>query len=131
MGTLISESTMSIYMIGEESRQGPPFARTFFETKLGEIIKQNGKSDGYKLTLFLTDGTTLDVCQIDEHSDQYMVVRAYQEENDACDMVAHLIPYGLIYKLQLTPKTAKEQQVGFRWVSSSERAARPPRKSSI
>lgn len=112
---------MPIYLIGEESRLGPPFGRTFFETKLGEIIEHNGKGDGYKLTLFLTDGTTLDLCQIEEHTDQYMIVRAYQEDNDACDLIANMIPYGLIYKIQLTPKTAQESQVGFRWVPASTR----------
>jgi hypothetical protein len=47
-----------------------PFSRTFFNVTLGDMLEKDGKEKDHKLTLFLTDGTTLDVCSIDELADQ-------------------------------------------------------------
>jgi hypothetical protein len=37
---------------------------------------------------------TLDVCKIEELSDQYLSVRAYQGQTDSCEVSVQLIPYG-------------------------------------
>lgn len=106
---------MSIYLIGEEGRGGPPFSRAFFSTTLGEMLDQEKKQQRHKLSLFLTDGTTLDVCKIDELNDQYMSVRAYRGEEDACTLTRDIIPYGLIYRVQIAPKEGDEEHIGFTW----------------
>src|SRR5579863_474012 len=94
---------MVIQLIGG-STGDIPFNRTFFNVTLGELIEQNGKEKPVKLTLYLSDGTSLDVCMIDELSDNYLAVRAYQGESETCELAVQLIPYGLIYRIEVAPK---------------------------
>src|SRR5258707_15366655 len=95
---------MVIQLIGSTSGD-IPFNRTFFNVTLGEMIDQTGKEKPVKLTLFLSDGSTLDVCMIDELSELYLAVRAYQGQSDACELSVQLIPYGLIYRIEIAPKS--------------------------
>ena len=95
-----------------------PFNRTFFNVTLGELVDQNGKEKPVKLTLYLSDGTTLDVCVIDQLSDQYLSVRAYRGEGDGCELAIQLIPYGLIYRIEIAPKDEESSRVGFQWKPS-------------
>src|SRR6185295_15984982 len=107
---------MAITLIG-----GPgdvPFNRTFFNVTLGEKVDEGNKEKPVKLTLFLSDGTTLDVCNIEELSDQYLSVRAYQGASDSCEVSVQLIPYGLIYRIEIAPKAQESSRVGFQWKSS-------------
>jgi hypothetical protein len=104
---------MAITLIG-----GPgdvPFNRTFFNVTLGEMVDPNGKEKPVKLTLFLSDGTTLDVCMIEHLSDQYLSVRAYRGHSDSCELAVQLIPYGLIYRIEIAPKDEESSRVGFQW----------------
>ena len=111
---------MSIQLIGGEGVT--PFDRTFFNTKLGDYLEQ-GRGPAHKVTLHLQDGTTLDLCKLDELTEGYLAVRAYQGHADSCDLSVHLIPYGLIYKIEIAPKAESHSgQVGFAW-------APPARKS--
>jgi hypothetical protein len=48
-------------------------------------------------------------------SDAYMVVRGYHGATDACDLSLTILPYGLIYRLDLGPKGDSSTRVGFRW----------------
>src|SRR5258706_5158596 len=105
---------MVIQLIGSTSGD-IPFNRTFFNVTLGEMISQNGKEKPVKLTLFLSDGTTLDVCVIDELGDQYLSARAYQGESENCELSVQLIPYGLIYRIEIAPKTEDNGRVGFHY----------------
>jgi hypothetical protein len=105
---------MTIQLIGSSSSD-VPFNRTFFNVTLGEMIDQNGKEKPVKLTLFLSDGSTLDVCMIDQLSDQYLAVRAYLGQSDSCEMNVQLIPYGLIYRIEIAPKSEESGRVGFQW----------------
>ena len=105
---------MTIQLIGSNSSD-VPFNRTFFNVTLGEMIDHNGKEKPVKLTLFLSDGSTLDVCVIDELSDQYLAVRAYQGQSDSCELGVQLIPYGLIYRIEIAPKSEESSRVGFQW----------------
>ena len=105
---------MAVQLIGGAPGDAP-FNRTFFNVTLGEMVEQNGKEKPVKLTLFLSDGTTLDVCMIDELSDDYLAVRAYQGESDSCELGLQLIPYGLIYRIEISPKTEENSRVGFQW----------------
>ncbi len=111
---------MSIQLIGSSSSD-VPFNRTFFNVTLGEMIEQNGKEKPVKLTLFLSDGSTLDVCMIDELSDQYLAVRAYQGQSDSCEINVQLIPYGLIYRIEIAPKSQESSRVGFQWKPTGRR----------
>lgn len=113
---------MAITLIG-----GPgdvPFNRTFFNVTLGELTDPNGKEKPVKLTLFLSDGTTLDVCSIEELSDQYLSVRAYQGATDSCEVSVQLIPYGLIYRIQIAPKNEQNSRMGFHWKADAAPAKR-------
>ena len=105
---------MAIQLIGG-SNGDVPFNRTFFNVTLGERIGQNGKEKPVKLTLFLSDGTTLDVCLIDELSEDYLAVRAYQGQSDSCEVTVQLIPYGLIYRIEISPKSQESSRVGFQF----------------
>ena len=103
---------MTIQLIGGSSGD-IPFNRTFFNVTLGEMIDSNGKEKPVKLTLFLSDGTTLDVCMIEELSDNYLSARAYQGQTDSCELSTQLIPYGLIYRIEIAPKSEESSRVGF------------------
>lgn len=117
---------MPIYLLGGGGNE-PPFSRTFFNTTLGDVIERYGKDRSYKLTLFLVDGTTLDVCEIGELAEQYMSVRAFHGEDDSCELAMNIIPYGTIYRLQLSPREEDENgRVGFHWQTA--KAAKPAKK---
>jgi hypothetical protein len=105
---------MSIHFIGESSATAPPFDSLFFKSSFDQIVERAGKGP-QKLTLFLSDGSTFDVCDIVELSDSYMVLRGYAEEGDACEMALTVLPYGLIYRLELGPKENSGTRVGFKW----------------
>ena len=96
---------MAIQLIGG-SAGDVPFNRTFFNATLGDLIDHSGrdKEKAVLLSLFLSDGTTLDVSVIDELSDSYLALRAYQGDSDQIDPSVHLIPYGLIYRIEVSPK---------------------------
>ena len=105
---------MAIQLIGG-SAGDVPFNRTFFNVTLGEMVEQSEKDKAVRLTLFLSDGTQLDVSVIDELSDAYLALRAYQGESDQIDPSVHLIPYGLIYRIEVSPKNEQNSRVGFHW----------------
>ncbi len=129
---------MSIYLLGEGTG-GVPFNRTFFNVTLGELLGLAGPSDQKRLRAFLTDGMVLDVCKIEELRDQYMTVRGFRKEGregDACDVTIHVIPYGLIYRLEILPRGDEDAEIGFHWMpegttappSPSPQAKRSPRR---
>jgi len=119
---------MAIHMFGGSSPLGP-FNRTFFNVTLGDVLERCSTEKGTKLLLYLVDGTTLDVCAIDEITDDYLAVRAYREEEDSCDVSVNLIPYTLIYRIELTPKSAdNSSRLGFHWTPPSRRAGTSTRK---
>jgi hypothetical protein len=105
---------MSIHFIGESSAAAPPFDALFFKSSFDEIVERAGKGAN-KLTLFLSDGTTFDVCDVVELSEVYMVVRGYKEASDTCELALTVLPYGLIYRLELGPKGTEGTRVGFKW----------------
>src|SRR6185295_9730997 len=113
---------MAIQLIGGSSGD-VPFNRTFFNVTLGELVDQNGKDKPVKLTLYLSDGTTLDVCMIDELSDAYLAARAYQGHSDSCEVSVQLIPYGLIYRIEIAPKGTEGDRVGFQWKPVARKVA--------
>ena len=112
---------MGVYMVGSGSAQAP-FNRTFFNVTLGDILKSGPKDKNTRLLIFLADGTTLDVCAIDELADDYLAVRAYRAEEAACDLTVNLIPYTLIYRIEIAPKeTEDSERLGFRWSPPTRR----------
>ena len=113
---------MTIQLIGG-SAGDVPFNRTFFNVALGEMVDHNGKDKPVRLTLFLSDGTTLDVSVIDELSDSYLALRAYQGDTDSIDPSVHLIPYGLIYRIEVSPKGEQNSRVGFQWKHGGRKGA--------
>jgi hypothetical protein len=92
---------MAIQLIGGAGEV--PFNRTFFNVSLGDLLDQS-KEQAHRLTLFLSDGATLDLCQIDDILESYLSVRAYRGQDDSCDLSVHLIPYGLIYRIEISPR---------------------------
>lgn len=114
---------MPIHLIGEGPGHALPFNRTFFTTTLGEILARNRKEGPQKLTLFLTDGATLDLCNIEGMTDDYLVVRVFSGHGKACGTILDLVPYSLVYRVQLTPIALEEiDRAGFRWKLSSGNA---------
>ena len=104
---------MSVQLIGG-SLTDAPFNRTFFNITLGELLDQEGKDKSQRLTLFLSDATQFEVCSIDKLSDEYLSLRAYQGAEDSCELAVHLIPYVLIYRIEISPKIRDSSgRVGF------------------
>lgn len=115
---------MSIHFLGAPSGGGP-FNRTFFNAVLGDLLDRAGKDRPQRLSLFLSDGTILDVCRIQELADDYVVLQTFRDSTDTCSLGLEVVPYGLIYRLQLLPKESSGDRVGFSW--KPEAAARPSR----
>jgi hypothetical protein len=112
---------MPIHLLGGGFGEAP-FSRTFFNVALGEILSKAGKDKEQRLTLYLTDGTLLDVCEIEELADAHLTLRAFRKDDDACDLGVHLIPYALIYRIEITPKSAEDSnRVGFHWAPPAMR----------
>lgn len=105
---------MAVYMLGQS---GVPFGRAFFNATLDPLLAELANGKSLRVTLHLTDGLTLDLCQIDELADDYLIVRAMKSEEagegSACEVTVHLLPYGLIYRVELVPKTEADKRVGF------------------
>lgn len=109
---------MVIHFIGESSAAAPPFDALFFKSAFDQILDRAGKG-AHKLTMYLSDGSTFDVCDVVELSDTYIVVRGYHDTTDACDLSLTILPYGLIYRLDLGPKGDNSTRVGFRWTPAT------------
>ncbi len=109
---------MPVYLLGEGSAS-VPFNRTFFNVTLGDLLKTAGGSESVRFTLYLTDGMRLAVCKIEELADPYMIVRGYSGEDEACDTTLHVVPYGLIYRMEIDPKGMEEStRLGFTWTTA-------------
>jgi len=117
---------MAVQLIGGGGTD-VPFNRTFFNVTLADLVEP-GKDGAQKLTLYLVDGTTLDVCRIEEMADGYLGVRAYKAGTDACDTTLHLIPYGTIYRLEIAADAGENDggRLGFSW--SERRKSSPSRR---
>lgn len=102
---------MAIPLFGQTS--GGPFNRTYFNVRLPELVRESGAPDTAKVTLYLSDGLRLGLCHIEELSDDYLVVRGYRDE-PGCDLSVHVIPYGLIYRMEIDPTGGSEPRMGFR-----------------
>lgn len=124
---------MPVYLLKEGAEGDAPFGRPFFTATLESIRdKAGGDAGSQKLALFLTDGLALDVCRIEELAERYLVVRGYAGTGTACDVRLHVIPYGLIYRIELGPKPDGDNRLGFDGTrpAASEAAAAtasPPR----
>jgi hypothetical protein len=117
---------MSVFTIGGGQGE-PPFNRTFFNVTLGDLVERNDPGKEKRLTLFLTDGSTLDVCGIDELTDQYVALRSFLNGDDACTTAVQLVPYALIYRVEITPRAASEHSVGFHFTPAKRATSRRPR----
>lgn len=106
---------MVVYLLGSGGAGEAPFSRTFFNTKLGEILERDPRVQ-HRVRLFLVDGSTFDVCSIDDLEDAYMVVRAFNSGDETCSTTRHLIPYGAVYRMEISPsKGDQSERVGFQW----------------
>lgn len=101
---------MSIPLLGEPGRT--TFNRSFFNVRLNELVEKAGASPKTRVTLFLSDGLQLGLCHIEEMSDEYLVVRGYRDE-PGCALTVHVIPYALIYRMEIDPTGADDERVGF------------------
>jgi len=112
---------MPVYMVGSGGAQSP-FNRTFFNVTLGDLLQRPGAKKPEAAPL-PRDGTTLDVCSIDDLADDYITARTYRANEETCDLSVNLIPYSLIYRIELTPKDAENStRLGFHWTPTSRRA---------
>jgi hypothetical protein len=118
---------MPIHLLGGGGGNEPPFNRAFFNTKLADMIARNGERE-HRLTLYLVDGSTLEVCEILELSDQYMSLKAFNPTEDTCELAVTVIPYGVIYRMELSPKEVGAERVGFHFKPAEpRRTGRKPR----
>lgn len=101
-----------IHFLGQDAR---PFSRTFFNAILGDILEGLGKERVHRMTLYLSDGSTMDVCSIEELAEEYLILRTFKEESDVCNLGVEVVPYGLIYRITLSPRHDSGTRVGFSW----------------
>jgi hypothetical protein len=104
---------MRPFLLGESG--GVPFNRSFFNATLGELLEQAGPAGSQTLSLYLVDGTTLEVCKIERLDDGYMTLRAKRAGEEDCELSIQGIPYSIIYRLEIAPKQADDKRVGFSW----------------
>ncbi len=106
---------MAVQLIGGNVGDAP-FNRTFFNVTLGDLVEPT-KDQAQKLTLYLVDGSTMDVCRIEEMADNYLALKAYKGGSDACDTTLHLIPYGTIYRIEIAQHGGEDDgaRLGFSW----------------
>lgn len=100
---------MTIPLLGQHG--GTPFDRTFFNVRLEQILARLNSAHA-RVNVYLSDGTTLGLCHIDEMTDEFLTVRAYGDE-PACALAMHLIPYSLIYRMEIDPNPGDEPRLGF------------------
>lgn len=106
---------MSVMLLGP-TPGGVPFNRSFFNATIGEFVEQLGKQASPKVRLFLVDGTVLDICNIETLAEDYMALRVYLPAQEACDTTIHLVPYSLIYRIEIGAAQGEEsKRVGFQW----------------
>lgn len=118
---------MALFMLGGGGG-GPPFNRTFFNVALGDLLGHDGKEREQRLRLYLVDGTTLDVSDIDQVTDQYLVIRAYLEDSERGEKSLNVIPYGVIYRMEVFSGAGSEgRRLGFHWTGPARRGT-PPRR---
>ena len=95
---------------------GSPFNRTFFNVTLGDLIEKDGKKPVRRLLLYLADGSMLQVEEIEDMEDSYLTLRAVKGVDDpGTEPSIHLVPYTLIYRIELSPNERDTGQVGFNW----------------
>ena len=95
---------------------GSPFNRTFFNVTLGDLIEKDGKKPGRRLLLYLADGSMLEVEEIEELEDAYLTLRAVKgSDEEGAEPSTHLLPYTLIYRIELSPARRDTSHVGFQW----------------
>ncbi len=118
---------MPIVLLGETGG-GVPFGRTFFNSSFDPLVHKMGKDSARRLVLYLSDGTTFEVAHIDELAEHYMVVRGYKGDVETNEQSVSLLPYGLIYRIELGTKAESATRVGFKWVPPGREAAPAPGK---
>ncbi len=95
---------------------GSPFNRTFFNVTLGDLIEKDGKKPGRRLLLYLADGSMLEVEEIEELEDAYLTLRVVKgSDEEGTEPSTHLLPYTLIYRIELSPTRRETGHVGFQW----------------
>jgi len=118
---------MTLWMLGGGNWQ-PPFNRTFFNVSLAELLDRGGKDRASRLTLYLVDGSQLDVRTIDSLSDQFLTVRAALRDEGESELGLHVLPYSSIYRIEVARATDGEsRKLGFRWSSFAGRGHAPRR----
>ena len=111
---------MPIHLLGQGGSGSVPFNRTFFNVTLGDLLSKVGPEGTKRLKIYLTDGLVMDVCKIDEMKDPYMTVHGFRSDDESCEITTHVIPYGLIYRLEIGPESDEEDRMGFHWSPSEE-----------
>ena len=102
---------------------GPPFNRTFFNVALGEIFERAGKETGSRLTLYLVDGSQIDVRAIEDLSDQFMTVCASIHNEEEPEKHLHVLPYTSIYRIEVAGATDEEsRRLGFQWATLADKS---------
>jgi hypothetical protein len=117
---------MPVQLIGG-SAGDVPFNRTFFNVTLADLVEP-AKERAQKLTLYLVDGTTMDVCRIEEMADGYLALRVYRAGSDACETTLHLIPYGTIYRIEISQQLADDEGSRLGFSITDRRKSAPPRR---
>jgi hypothetical protein len=99
---------------------GGVFGRDFFEKVLPALVQGCPRSEGTKpvVTVFLGDGTELDVCGVMAFEERYVVLAAYEGVGEdgvprtPDDVGLEAVPYELVLRCSVRPE-ARAAGLGF------------------
>ncbi len=102
------------------SLHGGIFSRDFFERVLPSLAAGCPRVEGSKpvVTVFLGDGTELDVCGVMAFEERYVVLAAYEGVGDdgvprtADDVGLEAVPYELVLRVSVRPEP-RAKGLGF------------------
>ncbi len=116
---------MTLWMMGGGGWQ-PPFNRTFFNASLAELLERAGRGTESRLTLYLVDGSQLDVRAIESLSDQFLTVRAAFRDEGESELSVHALPYSSVYRVEVARAADGDvRKLGFRRSSLAARSHTP------
>lgn len=100
------------------------FSRTFFNVVLDDILNEHAQQGSFRIVFVLMDGTSLEVCHIEELKDAFMIAAMAQKgvachrrregtDGESCMVDLEIIPYFLIQRIRLLAVESGEGPIGF------------------
>jgi hypothetical protein len=95
----------------EEDAFGPRFFRTHFFDRMRQVCGADDRTP--VLEIMLTSGQVLDISNIIELKQDYMLVSAFVDTRDCTNTYQAYIRYMTIYRINVLVRPADERAIGF------------------